>query len=365
MTASGRIRVGIVGASPERGWASLAHIPALKALPGFEISAVCTTRQESAERAAKHFGIRHAFADPMKLARHPEVDVVAVTVKVPDHLGPVMAALAAGKHVYCEWPLGRNTVEATEMLEAARAAGVRHVVGLQGQVAPAINYARDLVNQGYIGRPLAATLLQSAGNWGATLDRAYQAVHANGANMLTITCGHAIDALCYILGEFAEISAFAVSQRDSIPLEATGEPIPMDVPDQIAISGIAASGAVVSLQVRGGMRRGLPFQFEIHGESGDLRLTSPVSVQRGEIAVMGAQGRGTPYVEMPVPAHYRWVPEGEWSEAAYNVAQLYVKLGEAIHGDGVVNPGFDAAVTRHRLIDKIETASRTGHRQKG
>jgi predicted dehydrogenase len=68
MATNGKIRVGIVGVSPNRGFASIAHIPALQALPEFEIAAVCTTRQESAEAAARHFRIPMAFSDPEKLA---------------------------------------------------------------------------------------------------------------------------------------------------------------------------------------------------------------------------------------------------------------------------------------------------------
>src|SRR5580704_12629188 len=142
MATSSKIRVGIIGLSPNRGFASIAHIPALRALPDFEIAAVCTTRQESAEATARHFGIPLAFSDPEKLARHKEVDLVTVTVKVPDHYRPVIAAIEAGKHVYCEWPLGRNTEEARRMLYAADRAGVRHVVGLQGQHSPTINYVK-------------------------------------------------------------------------------------------------------------------------------------------------------------------------------------------------------------------------------
>src|SRR5215469_1968520 len=118
MAINGKIRVGIVGVSPNRGFASIAHIPALQALPEFEIVAVCTTRQDSAEAAARHFQIPLAFSDPVKLANHPDVDLVTVSVKVPDHYSPVMAAIDAGKHVYCEWPLGRNTDEAVRLLDA-------------------------------------------------------------------------------------------------------------------------------------------------------------------------------------------------------------------------------------------------------
>ena len=94
MADSSKIRVGIVGLSPQRGFASIAHIPALHALSDFEIAAVCTTRQESAVVAARHFGIPLAFSNAEDLARHPDVDLVTVTVKVPDHYRSVMAAMS-------------------------------------------------------------------------------------------------------------------------------------------------------------------------------------------------------------------------------------------------------------------------------
>jgi predicted dehydrogenase len=360
-----KIRVGMVGVTPNRGFSSIAHMPALQALPDFEVVAVCTTRQESADAAAKHYGVPLAFADPVKLAQHPDVDLVTVCVKVPDHFGPVMAAIEAGKHVYCEWPLGRNTEEAIRMHDAAEHKGVRHAVGLQGRASPSINYVRDLIAEGYIGRPLCGTLFVNAANWGATLDRAYQADFANGANLLTIPGGHNLDALCYCLGEFCELSAFAVSQRAAIPLEGTGEMIPMDVPDQLVVSGIVGDGVVVSAQVRGGMTRGHEFLFEIHGTEGDLVLaaTTRTSTQRQELNVQGARGAGTPLVDLPVPAKYRWVPGEVPTGSPYNVAQLYAKLGEAIREGKQAHPGFDAAVTRHRMLDMIMQAARTGQKQ--
>jgi len=361
-----KIRVGMVGITPNRGFSSIAHMPALQSLPDFEVVAVCTTRQESADAAAKHYGVPLAFADPVKLAQHPDVDLVTVCVKVPDHLDPVMAAIDAGKHVYSEWPLGRNTAEAMRMYEAAERKGVRHAVGLQGRVSPAINYVRDLIADGYIGRPLTATLFVNAANWGATLDRAYQAYFTNGANLLTIPGGHNLDALCYCLGEFRELSAFAVRQRDHIPLEGTGEPIPMDVPDQLVVSGIIGNETVVSAQVRGGMTRGHEFLCEIHGSEGDLVLaaTTRTSTQRQELTVQGAQGAGTALADMPIPAKYRWVPAGVPKGSPYNVAQLYARLGAAIRDGKPCHPGFGEAVARHRMLDMITEASRSGQRQK-
>ena len=369
MATDSKIRVGIVGASASRGFASIAHIPALRALPQFEIAAVCTTRQETAEEAARHYGVPLAFSDPERLAQHPDIDLVTVSVKVPDHYQPVLAAIEAGKHVYCEWPLGRDTDEATRMLDAAEGRGIRHVVGLQGQVSPAINYAKDLIAQGYVGRVLTATMIGCAPNWGATIDRAYQADRANGANLLTITGGHQIDALCHCLGEFRELTAFAVSQRDRIPLEETGEIVAKNTPDQLVVNGIVggknAAGAVVSFQIRGGMTRGTEFLFEIHGDRGDLVLTATTraSMQRQELTVRGAQGAAKELAELPVPARYRWVPDEVPRDSRYNVAQLYARLAESIREGRPADPSFAAAVTRHQLLDAIVRASETGRKQ--
>ena len=80
------IRVGIVGANPGRGWALSAHLPALAVLPGFEVVAVATTRQASADETAKMFGIPHAFGDARELITSDDVDVVSICVKVPQLL---------------------------------------------------------------------------------------------------------------------------------------------------------------------------------------------------------------------------------------------------------------------------------------
>jgi predicted dehydrogenase len=205
-------------------------------------------------------------------------------------------------------------------------------------------------------------MVACAPNWGATIARVYQADRANGANLLTITGGHTIDALCHCLGEFRELFAFVVSQRDRIPLEGTGELIAKTSPDQLVVNGIVRDGTVVAFQVRGGMRRGTEFLFEIHGEEGDLQLTatSRASMQRQELNLKAARGDAAALAD---PSKYRWVPEGVQPASRYNVAQLYVRLAESIRTGKPVSPGFDAAVIRHRLLDAIVGASETGMKQ--
>jgi predicted dehydrogenase len=113
------------------------------------------------------------------------------------------------------------------------------------------------------------------------------------------------------------------------------------------------------------MTRGTAFLFEIHGDEGDLALaaTSRASMQRQELIVRGAQGAAKELADLPIPAKYRWVPDGMPTDSRYNVAQLYAHLAECIRDGKPVRPGFDAAVTRHRLLDAIVRASETGRKQ--
>src|SRR5437764_6659773 len=151
--------VGIIGLRPERGWAATSHIPALRALPNYEIRALSAHSAESARAAGEAFGVGAVFSDHEQLVIRPDVDVVAVTVKAPHHRELVSAALAAGKAVYCEWPLGRDLDEARAMAALAAEQGVRTVVGLQGRQAPAIQFVQELLGDGYVGEVLSTTVV--------------------------------------------------------------------------------------------------------------------------------------------------------------------------------------------------------------
>src|SRR2546428_8898186 len=150
--------VGVIGVSPVRGWAATAHIPALRALPNYEIRALSGHSAESARAAGKVFGVRAVFSDPKQMVSQADIDVVAVTVKVPHHREVVSAALAAGKAVYCEWPLGRDLEDARAMAALAAKQGVRTVVGLQARQAPAIEFVQGLLRDGYVAHVLSPSM---------------------------------------------------------------------------------------------------------------------------------------------------------------------------------------------------------------
>ena len=358
------IGVGVIGVTPGRSWAALAHIPALKALPGFEIRALSTTRMESAGASAEEFGIPLAYDNHHDLINAPGVDLVAVTVKVPHHRELVIAALEAGKHVYCEWPLGNGLAEAEEMAALASAKGVHAVVGLQARASPVMAYVRDLVAQGYVGKVLSTTLVGSGMNWGAVIDQpnAYTADVRNGATMLSIPFGHTIDAVCQALGEFSAVEAVLANRRTSFLLVPDNVETPMTTHDQILVQGVLEGGATAAVHYRGGVMRGTNLLWEINGTDGDLQVTSMGGhAQMFPLQLAGAQGDAQTLSPIEVPPQYLWTPE--LPMFVQNVAQVYALMVEDIASGTHRAPTFEDAVRRHRLLDAVERSAASGRRE--
>src|SRR3989441_7694840 len=259
MRESTTLGVGIIGVSAQRGWAATAHIPALRALPNYEIRALSAHSAECARAAGEVFGVSAVFSEHEQLVIQPDIDVVTVTVKVPHHRELVSAALAAGKAVYCEWPLGRDLDDAGAMAVLAADQGVRTVVGLQGRQAPAIGFIQELLGDGYIGEVLSTTMVGLSVPGDVVVQpNAYMLDETNGANVLTIAVGHSLDILNHVLGEFASLSAVSALRRPLITIEGTGEQIVKTAPDQIAVIGTLTSGVTASVHIREAVAGGDP-----------------------------------------------------------------------------------------------------------
>ena len=139
-----QIQVGIVGASAQKSWAHISHVPAINGLSGLTLAAVATRNEQSARKSAAVFGANRWFSDPLAMINDGQIDVITISVKVPAHRELVLAALSAGKAVYCEAPLGRTVAEAEQM---ANAVGSLHTaIGLQGRLNPAVRRAAELMS---------------------------------------------------------------------------------------------------------------------------------------------------------------------------------------------------------------------------
>ena len=142
------IKVGFIGLSTQ-GWAANITGPALihpNMRDKFDLVALSTTSPSSSHASAEKYSqqVGHAIKayhgpeSSSQIASDPEVDLVAVSVKVMYHKEVVLRVIEAGKDFFLEWPAGRSTEETREIARAARREGVRSIIGLQGRHSAAL-----------------------------------------------------------------------------------------------------------------------------------------------------------------------------------------------------------------------------------
>lgn len=346
------LRIGFAGANVERGWARDAHFPALKALPGLQVQAVSARTRETADTAAQAFGAAKAYTGSLELARDPDVDIVAVTVKVPEHRAIVLAALEAGKHVYCEWPLGRDLAEAEELAEAARKSGSHVAIGLQGANAVAIRHAAKLVREGVIGKPLSLRVVSPTAGWGtvAPPHYAYLQDRRNGATLATIAGGHTLAMVEAVVGPYEEIGACNSILQDRVKIAGTGEMVERTCADHMLIHGRHANGCVSNVEITSG--ENAPLVFELRGSKGRLSIRGhhPGGYQCGALEV------STSVDAEPQPPALLPGLTGQ----AINVGEVWRRFEDDIRTGNRTVPDFDDAVKLTRLLDAVEIASDEG-----
>ncbi len=349
--------VGIIGASAARGWAKDSHVPAVKGLQGLKLVAVAAGDEQKARAAAQAFGAPSGYASGIDLIQDPTVDIVTVAVKVPDHRELVLAAISAGKHVYCEWPLGKNLGESEEMAEAAKRAGIHTAIGLQMRSSAAVLQAREMLAQGTIGRLLTARILSNTAAFGPHVEPAMKFAEddANGVTLVSIQGAHTFDLAIAILGEFASISALATTQYPEVKVGDTGKEQARRTSDHVFLQAKLASGVAVGIEVAGGRPPQAPTVFEVIGTGGSLTL-------RGG-AMRGVQsGR----LELQINGELQHLEEGEETtlpDAAVNVAGTYATLRNDIQNGTFDSTGFSHAVQLKHLVEAVLSSSRQGKRQ--
>lgn len=195
------IRVGIIGlsASAKTAWASRAHLPYLFSPLGrskYQITALLNSSVDAANRAIKAYDLpaeTKAYGNPEDLAADPNVDLVVVSVRVDLHHGTALPSVKAGKDVYIEWPLAQDAKHAKILADAAKNAGGKTLVGIQGRTVPLYHKIGELLREGRIGKVLSSEVKAAGG----LIDRAvvpidlkYFTDKSIGGNIFTIGFGH-------------------------------------------------------------------------------------------------------------------------------------------------------------------------------
>lgn len=348
----------------------MAHLPALKKLEEkYMITGVVNSSIQSALATTKanQLDDKVAFSDMKTMVNEGDIDAVVVSVKVPNHYELVKPALESNKDVFCEWPLGNGLAEAEELASIARSKGLKTMVGLQARKAPSILKAKELVESGALGIITSVSLVGNTGNWGHKGEDSrpdYLEQEKNGANLVTIPAGHALDALTYIVGEMKHLQASMTTLFPTVKMlhdgKETGQIRHRDVADSLVVQGSLSNGALVSAHFRGGNTLGAtdPFRLEIIGTKGDILITgSSVYVEMSLLKIHFNDGKETQDLTMkydPIVDNVKGLFDAFATVHGHQPAQL-----SSSHGF----PTFDDAVIRHKMIAAIYRSSKNGTRE--
>ncbi|KAH7076329.1 NAD-binding Rossmann fold oxidoreductase family protein [Paraphoma chrysanthemicola] len=358
-------RVGLIGLSAKGSWASRSHLGYFQRTDLYKITALQNSSEASAEAAAKEYKLDGVatYDSPSKIACDLNVDIIAVSVNVPEHYDLIRPALEAGKDVFSEWPLARNLSEAEELVQLAKSKGVRTMVGLQARQNPSILKAKEIVASGKLGKILGTTLYGHGGIFGPIAYESFlygYPIEA-GANLVTIPFGHAIDALCYVLGEIKDISATLANHRPDLDLLGSdGKPkskVQKTAHDYVSITARLANGGGVvdATYAPEQSRTGRDFYWEINGTEASLVLE-------------GGKGHGfvqmwQPTIKLATDDKVEEVEVEQAPDLSFNVGKAW----DAWAGIGTENghsvTTFEDALLRHKMIDAVYRSAERGTRE--
>ncbi|MCH8192234.1 MAG: Gfo/Idh/MocA family oxidoreductase [Chloroflexi bacterium] len=347
--AKDSVGVGVIGT----GFGVRVQIPVWSQTPGARVVAVCSHDQARATAVADRFDIPHAVTDDRELAELPDVDLVSIVTPPYLHHPGVMAAIEAGKHVLCEKPFALDQAQALEMLEAARAKGVIHLVNFEFRTTPARIEMRRRFREGSIGE-LLHVHVTAFGDFvrmteGRTARWWYQA--KKGGGWLGASGSHTIDTLRFVFGEIVGVGAqIETVIKEHRPLrEETSMTI--DADDTFFLLFRMAGGALgaflsgAAIAAGGGTQR-----IEAYGSEGTLVLD-------GDTLLVGKKGdRSLEEVRLPAPEaateavdpHY--IPMGVWTS----------QIVEAVKAGKQIAPSFEDGWRSQQVIDAARQSAAEG-----
>ncbi|MCM3632680.1 MULTISPECIES: Gfo/Idh/MocA family protein [Paenibacillus] len=371
-----QVRIGMVGYK----FMGKAHSNAYRVLPMFfpnsavpQMKAICGRNKEALEVARKQFGWEEAVTDWRELLQRDDIDLIDINAPSDAHKEIAIAAAKAGKHIFCEKPLALTLADSREMLEAAEAAGVKHMVGFNYRFAPAVQLAKKLIEEGRIGKihHFRGQFLQ---DW--IMDPQFPLVwrlqkEIAGSGSLGDLGAHTIDLARYLVGEFSEVIGMSETFIKQRPLaaEMTGlsaksggastEMGEVTVDDATLLMARFENGALGSIEATrfaGGHR--CTNGFEINGSKGSVRFDFE---RMNELEVYFTDDaedvQGFRRVLATDAAHAymdAWWPAGHTIGYEHTFTHEMVELMDAISNDRQPVPNFVDGVKCQEVLEAVE-----------
>ncbi|NTF88600.1 Gfo/Idh/MocA family oxidoreductase [Agrobacterium rhizogenes] len=270
------LRIGLIGT----GFMGKAHVFGFASaqkvfdLPyRLEMHTVADITEEAAARGAANFGFVHASTDWRTLVSNPEIDLIDITAPNALHKEMALAAIAAGKHVYCEKPLAPLSADAREMAAAAKAKGVKTQVGFNYLCNPMLRLAREMIAAGELGEIRGYRGLH-AEDYMADVSSPYTFRHdPEGGGALADIGSHALATAEFLLGPISEVMGDCITMIGERP-DGRGGTRKVEVDDVGRAFVRFANGAQGSIEGNWiATGRKMQHDFEVYGTKGALAFT--------------------------------------------------------------------------------------------
>ncbi len=364
------IRVGLIGF----GQMGRIHSYAYRVIPFYydgqpckiTLKGVCDANATLAQKGIDQAGFEFSTTDYRELIDRKDIDVINICTPNNQHAPALRAALAAGKHVYCEKPLAYNEAEAKEIVALADKSGVKHQITAEYRFIPAIMKAKELVDGGFVGRVFQYR--------GAYLHAGYidpkrprewrMQKDVIGGGVLVDLGPHLLDIMQHLIGDVDEVSATMETFFKERPLpEDPSKMGNVEVEDAINLILRFKNGGIGTADLsRVATGAEDEMRFEIHGQNGALafNLTQPNELLAFNAtepkAIQGFRKIST-VQKYPAPAV---MPAGKFTMGwiRSHVAAQYSFL-KSIVDDTMPSPNFHDALKLHHLLESIYKSAET------
>jgi predicted dehydrogenase len=347
------LRVGVISAN----WGAMAHLPAWRGVPGVEVTALCTSRQETALAAAQRFGVARPLWDAIAMAADPELDIIDCGTRPGVRHPMVLAALRAGKHVYNGIPFAADLEAARALHQAWRASGRVAVVDAFSQWLPQHRLVKELVEDG-LGTPFGGSCQFNLGLFNQPHPRfPYNWFWQSGLGVSALRNlgSHALHMLAHLFGPVEELVAHdgQLLKEWRFP---DGTALQPQTNDFAGLMLRFASGLVMQLQVSWSATLTPGWTLEAFGSQGRFFVKAPsfptsrdTTVHIGRLGGAGMQQVEVPQRLMTAPG-LRVGLEVE-PNAAHPMALAMNGMVQAIHGKAPAAPDFEQAWQVERQLE--------------
>jgi predicted dehydrogenase len=368
---SREINVAIVGTkfmgrAHSNAFTDVAHFFTLPLTP--VLKAACGRNEAELKAFAARFGWQSTETSWQTLVARDDIQLIDICTSNLTHMPIAVAAAKAGKHIICEKPIARNAAEAKQMLDAARAAGVQHMVAFNYRRVPALVLAKQLIEQGKIGRIIHFNAVYYQ-DW--LVDPSFPYVWRHdvaeaGSGAHGDMQAHIVDLARYLCGEFAAVTGdmqVVIKERPLGDGSGMAKVTADDTSSFLAKFQNGAQGAFLTTRLATGRKNFL--RLEVFGSKGSFNFNlerlneleyyslADAPAEQGFRSVLVTDGGSQPYIS-------HWWPGGHiigWEHTfIHEVADFLTAIGERkpTHAD------FYDGLRCQQVLDAVVQSSASG-----